>query len=102
MNVTTKEMIVMKVIADNEYGDEMTDEKWTWSISNDLSSDIPASSLGGIISSLSKKGLVSVDSVEMNGAESTMSLTDEAAEILIEKYGYKESGWYFEKYENNN
>ncbi len=99
MNITEKEMEVLKAIDSNEYGDEMTDAKWTWSVVGDL--DMDKASIGGVVASLSKKGLIYADSVERHGNEATIALTDEGAEFLIQKLGYDNVHGWLQKYEDN-
>lgn len=103
MNITEKEMEMLKATAENEYGDEMTDAKWTWSVLGDIDEKIipEQSSFGGIVASLVKKGLIYSDSVDLNGEEATLAVTNEGAEALIEKYGYAGVEGWLQKYEDN-
>ena len=100
-NLTEKESAVLKAIDGSEYGDELTDAIWSWSLWDNIDKEVVpnATSIGGIVSSLVKKGLVYV--TDEGTEEAAIEMTEAAAELLIEKVGYKELGKWLKKYEDN-
>ena len=53
--LTVKEKKIIQAVLDSEYGDNPTDDVWTMYLAEDAG--LPAKSMGGIVSSLVKKGL---------------------------------------------
>ena len=87
--LTKKELAVLKAIDRSEYGDQLTDTIWTFSIFYNISDEeirsegITERSLGGIIASLNNKGLVrSHKGCEPN--EDTVTITDAGAKVYID------------------
>jgi len=77
MNITKLEKAVIAVIAKNEYSDSPEDPVWTFIIEDNT--DLHNKQISGVVSSLTKKGLVnSID----DGKDSTIWLTKKG----IEKY----------------
>jgi len=56
MKLTANEFKVLRAIDMSEYGDSLLDAIWSWSIADN--SDLNATSIGGIVTSLKRKGLV--------------------------------------------
>jgi len=54
--LTVKEKKIIQAVLDSEYGDNPTDDVWTMYLAEDAG--LPAKSMGGIVSSLVKKGFV--------------------------------------------
>ncbi len=84
LNITSKELAVLKAIDDSEYGDYLTDGIWTWSVSDNINSNIKRSSISGIISSLVKKDLVYSDDCN---EDSTIKITAKGQELYINTIG---------------
>ena len=101
MNITDKEYAVMKAIDNSEYGDELTDHIWSWSVWDNIDTDIvtAATSVGGIVASLEKKGLVST-SLD-SGDDASLGLTEEGADVLIDKFGYNVISKHYMKIEGD-
>lgn len=60
-NITSKEMALLKAIDDSEYGDSIMDPIWTWSATDCIEGEgITEASMGGIIASAGKKGLINI------------------------------------------
>lgn len=53
---TANELKVLKAIDDSEYGDTLVDGCWSFSVADN--SDLKPRSIGGIVSSLVKKGIL--------------------------------------------
>lgn len=85
MNITEKELEVLKGIDDNEFGDGLSDAIWTASLSDDV--DMDKKSFSGVVSSLTKKGLVGGELVERVGSEATIYMTQEGIDAYIEIIG---------------
>ena len=71
INVTENEFKVLRAIDESEYGDVLVDAVWSWSITDHT--DLPARSIGGIVSSLRKKGLVYCGDVGTEDAATGMT-----------------------------
>jgi hypothetical protein len=69
MNITELEAQMLRNLAENDYADEVGDPVWNDCL-NDGPCDIPEAQRGPIVASLSKKGLVWVDT-------DTVGLTEE-------------------------
>ena len=82
MNITKLEQELINTIAYNEYGDDITDPKWFWSVSDDFGH---VAQISGVVSSLKKKGLVDVDS-QHSKYEHVIWLTDAGAELAVYEY----------------
>ena len=84
--LTEKELAVLKAIDMSEYGDNIMDAIWTWSVADNMDRDIIAndSSLGGIIASLTKKGFVW--SCE-DGEDSSIEFTEDGFNAYIAEVG---------------
>ena len=91
MSLTAKELEVLKAIDTSEYGDYLDDAIWSWALSDNVENVEPAS-LPGVVASLSKKGLIAVDSVERHGDEATISMTDEGIAAYVEAVGAENVG----------
>lgn len=76
INITENEFKVLRAIDESEYGNMLTDAVWSWSITDHCS--LPARSIGGVVSSLRKKGLVYCGDVGTEDAATGM--TDAGAE----------------------
>lgn len=76
INITENEFKVLRAIDESEYGNMLTDAVWSWSITDHT--DLAARSIGGIVSSLRKKGLVYCGDVGTEDAATGM--TDAGAE----------------------
>jgi len=77
MNITELEKDVILIIAKNEYGDDPGDPVWTFVIEDNT--DLHSKQISGVVSSLTKKGLI--DSID-DGINSTIWLTANG----VEKY----------------
>lgn len=87
MNITNKELAVLKAIDDSDYGDTITDSIWTFSIADNVEG-VDKKSLPGVISSLNKKGLVNSNNeayVSLNDA--TISMTDAGVMEYVKMVG---------------
>lgn len=83
MNITPNELAVLKAIDDSCYGDYLTDAIWTWDISDGCG--LKKSSFSGVVSSLTKKGLVY--SGDEGTEDATIEMTSEGANYYIELVG---------------
>ena len=82
-NLTDKELVVLKAIDHSEYGDNILDGVWTWSVL-DYAEGITAKSFPGIVSSLVKKGYVtSCD----DGDDSCIDMTNDGFNAYAEAVG---------------
>lgn len=75
MKLTEFEKIVVRVLAKNEYSDNLEDLIWTFIIEDNT--NLHSKQISGIVSSLTKKGLVNSNS---NGKDSTIWLTKNGVE----------------------
>lgn len=82
-NLTEKELDVLKSIDNNEFGDNIMDPVYTWSVSDYFNGE--KTSFPGVVSSLVKKGLVWSD--DGNGDEDCMGMTDEGFVAYIAEVG---------------
>ena len=76
INITENEFKVLRAIDESEYGNMLTDAVWSWSITAHC--PLPARCIGGVVSSLRKKGLVYCGDVGTEDAATGM--TDAGAE----------------------
>ena len=83
-NLTTKELAVLKAIDDSEYGDNILDGVWTWSVWDNVQGIDDAKSFPGVVSSLVKKGYVtSCD----DGEDSCIDMTNDGFEVYAAAVG---------------
>ena len=75
MKLTEFEKIVVRVLAENEYSDNLEDPVWTFIIEDNT--NLHSKQISGIVSSLTKKGLVNSND---NGKDSTIWLTKNGVE----------------------
>lgn len=75
INLTELEKEVLEGINNSEYGSELGDQIWSWSINCSISG---TKTISGVVSSLSKKDLVISNE---DGSDSTVSLTKYGIEI---------------------
>jgi len=75
IKLTEMEEKVLTGIDNSEFGDDLTDQIWTCSIEN----TVPKGSLGGVLGSLSKKGLVDIMDWEENMP--VVNLTQKGVEV---------------------
>lgn len=88
-NLTAKEIAVLAAIDHSEYGDGITDPVWTFSIADNVDRDVVPndSSLGGIVASLVKKGLVITDPDSTPEDDHCTGFTDEGVEAYAKAVG---------------
>jgi hypothetical protein len=88
MKLTHLELSVLRAIDNSEYGsDSLTSPTWTFSVTDNMQADgATPKQLPGVISSLSKKGLVSI--CDEPGEES-IGMTDAGAAAYILAVGYE-------------
>jgi len=75
MKLTELEKVVIRTLAKNEYSDDPGDPVWTFIIEDNT--DLHSKQISGVVSSLTKKGLV--DSND-DGKDSTVWLTENGVE----------------------
>jgi len=88
--LTDKELAVLTAIDASEYGDNICDAVWAWSIAQNCPT-LPATSIGGIVASLQKKKLVTTSDVGTRDAATAM--TDEGARMYAAAVGDKRRKW---------
>jgi hypothetical protein len=76
INITEMETTVLLAIDNSEYGNFLGDMVWTFS----LEGSVPKKSLGGVLGSLSKKGLVDVNDWDDDGG-AVVNMTDLGMEV---------------------
>jgi DNA-binding MarR family transcriptional regulator len=81
-SLTENEKLVIQAILNSEYGDYVTDGVYSMYLSDDTG--INKSSMGGIIGSLSKKGIVETYDTHMDsfGVVDIVSLTSKGAALV--------------------
>lgn len=79
-NITENEFAVLRAIDSSEYGSTCTDPVWVFSVSEHCG--LKPRSVGGVVSSLSKKGLVATGDVGTPDAATAM--TKEGAELYAQ------------------
>lgn len=84
MKLTANEIAVLKAIDNSEYGDNLHDEIWTFSVADNCS--LKPRSLPGIVSSLSKKKLVSCCGA-YDGDDATIGMTDAGIAAYVAAVG---------------
>ena len=72
MNITQNEFALLRAIDDSEFGETLTDGTWSFSIADN--SSLKPTSVGGIVTSLKRKGLVSVGGSGTDDAHVAMTL----------------------------
>jgi len=78
VNLTVMEKAVLSAIDNSEFGDDLCDPVWTFSIEG----CVPKASLGGVIGSLVKKNLVLA--MEIYGDDdATIEMTKMGADVYI-------------------
>jgi len=82
-NLTTKELALLSAIDNSEYGDSLSDAVWTFSIEYTIDG-VDKPSLGGIFSSLVKKGLIGT---QEDGDDSVVWMTDKGIEQYVAAVG---------------
>jgi len=86
MKLTHLELSVLRAIDCSEYGEDIADDVWTFSITDNMAADgATPKQLPGVISSLSKKGLVRICDVP---GEETVGVTKAGAAAYIAAVGY--------------
>lgn len=95
MKLTALELAVLKAIDESEYGGDLTDLIWTFSVDDHLPASIKSTSIPGIVSSLVKKGLV-VSSPAFMGDDATIGMTSAGAEAYIAAVGIENVKKYIE------
>ena len=85
-NLTEKELSVLKAIDFNEFGDDVMDPVYTWSVF-DYASGVESTSFPGVVSSLVKKGYVWSDTDNRDEDDNCMGFTDEGLVAYKEAAG---------------
>ena len=83
VRLTQNELEVLKAIDSSEYGDNLNDPVWSFTIADN--SKLEKTSIPGICSSLSKKGLVSCTEYEEN--QNTIAITKKGIEAYVAAVG---------------
>lgn len=88
MKITPNEKSLLEVIVKSEFIDDDTPvghEVWTDCVTEDLmtKAGISATSVPGVFSSASQKGLINVENGNRNKSENTVSITQEGYEAYI-------------------
>lgn len=91
INITAKELEAMKAVDWSEYGDHITDAVWSWSVHENMDMDVKAR--GGVLASLSKKGVLHVDN-SGDIDEDCIYFTEMGAKLFIEMVGAENVGHY--------
>jgi hypothetical protein len=84
MKLTPNEVRVLQAIDASEYGDNLLDSVWSFTIADH--SDLAPRSIGGIVSSLSKKGITKSSGY---GNEETIRLTPYGVGVYYATVGIK-------------
>lgn len=86
--LTKNELAVLKAIDDSEYGDNILDGVWTWSVWDNVEGVENAKSFPGIISSLVKKGYVTSSEDSGNGEDDAcIDMTNDGFEVYAATVG---------------
>lgn len=85
-NLTALELAGLRAIDASEYGEFLLDEIWAFSVADNIDKSIAKKSVPGIVSSLSKKGLVRCSGGGQpisRGApdDATTAMTDKGVEV---------------------
>jgi len=89
IKITDNELAVLTAIDASEYGDNIHDAIWAWSIAQNC--PLKATSIGGIVASLQKKGLVTTTDVGTRDAATAM--TELGAREYVARVGYNRRKW---------
>jgi hypothetical protein len=90
MNLTEKEVKVLKAIDESEYGDGLLDDVWSFTIADN--SDLIPASIGGIVGSLVKKGLVVGDT---SYDDDYLGMTEAGVEAYVNAVGIENVNKWF-------
>lgn len=86
--LTANELAVLTAIDASEYGDQITDAIWAWSVADHCK--LTGKTISGTVSSLQKKGLTkSGDS----GRDATICMTDEGVRVYAAAVGAARRKW---------
>jgi hypothetical protein len=84
VSITKLELEALRAIDNSEYGDSLGSDIWDWSVAQNIVEGTSPKSVPGILSSLSKKGLVICNG---EGKEATVGMTDMGQLVYIASVG---------------
>ena len=86
MKLTHLELSVLRAIDSSEYGEDLRDDVWTFTVTDNMQADgATPKQLPGVISSLSKKGLVRICD---EPGEETVGMSKTGAAAYIAAVGF--------------
>lgn len=86
MKLTSNELAFLTAIDHSEYGDNLLDDVWAFTIADN--SKLKGKTISGTASSLVKKGLITVSDRHASTHDSTVGFTQKGAGVYVKAVGY--------------